>query len=343
MKIIKYTIIAIFLIIVSKWILTLLPSSYSNNGTIIEKTETSIKVEHTFKNLKGDIKKDFDDVEKDINSYIEEKVSSLNKAAKYNLSKKDGFLDWFFGWWTGYKMVFHKVKGYMDFDCFEQVSMWCLGYNEAKKYIDFKYNEINLVEESFSEIVFDENELKPILDDINSYSKMRIEDFYKSTFQKILKDIANKEEHIKEYKIENIDSVNLPWGKYLTQLGTNSFELATAFGVGATVSAVIGAKVGTIIGPKVLGIVTAKVATVVAGKIATLSSLIFAPIVDYALNEGVKAFQIDDTRKDFENAIDDITQSVEKSVKDEYSSYILELKKEIDEELDKTIILKGTK
>lgn len=50
------------------------------------KTETSIKVEHTFKNLKGDIK-DFDDVEKDINNYIEEKVSSLNKAAKYNLSK----------------------------------------------------------------------------------------------------------------------------------------------------------------------------------------------------------------------------------------------------------------
>ena len=142
MKIIKYTIIAIFLIIVSKWILTLLPSSYSNSGTIIEKTETSIKVEHTFKNLKGDIKKDFDDVEKDINSYIEEKVSSLNKAAKYNLSKKDGFLDWFFGWWTGYKMVFHKVKGYMDFDCSEWVSMWCLGYNEAKKYIDFKYNEI---------------------------------------------------------------------------------------------------------------------------------------------------------------------------------------------------------
>ena len=68
MKIIKYTIIAIFLIVVSKWILTLLPSSYSNSGTIIEKTETSIKVEHTFKNLKGDIKKDFDNVEKDINA-----------------------------------------------------------------------------------------------------------------------------------------------------------------------------------------------------------------------------------------------------------------------------------
>ena len=321
MKIIKYTIIAIFLIVVSKWILTLLPSSYSNNGTIIEKTETSIKVEHTFKNLKGDIKKDFDNVEKDINSYIEDKIRELNKTAKYNLSKEDGFLDWFFGWPTGYKMVYYKVKGH----------------------IGFEDNEIKLVEEKFSEIVFDENELKPILDDINSYSKMRIEDFYKSTFQKILKDIANKEEHIKEYKIENIDSVNLPWGKYLTQLGTNSFELATAFGVGATVSAVIGAKVGTIIGPKVLGIVTAKVATVVAGKIATLSSLIFAPIVDYALNEGVKAFQIDDTRRDFENAIDDITQSVEKSVKDEYSNYILVLKKEIDEELDKTIILKGTK
>ena len=63
MKIFKYTIIAIFLIVVSKWILTLLPSSYSNNGTIIEKTETSIKVEHTFKNIRVDIQKDFDNVE----------------------------------------------------------------------------------------------------------------------------------------------------------------------------------------------------------------------------------------------------------------------------------------
>ena len=106
MKIIKYTIIAIFLIVVSKWILTLLPSSYSNSGTIIEKTETSIKVEHTFKNIRVDIQKDFDNVEKDINSYIEEKVSDLNKTAKHNLSKKDGFLDWFFGWSTGYKMVY---------------------------------------------------------------------------------------------------------------------------------------------------------------------------------------------------------------------------------------------
>ncbi|MDX4026626.1 hypothetical protein Q6A73_08425 [Aliarcobacter skirrowii] len=321
MKIIKYTIIAIFLIVVSKWILTLLPSSYSHKDTIIEKTETSIKVEHTFKNLRSDIRKDFDNVEKDINSYIEEKIGELNRTSKYNLSKEDGFLDWFFGWWTGYQMVYYKVKGHMGFED----------------------NEIKLVEEKFSEIVFEEDELEATLDDINKYSKQRVEDFYKSTFQKILDDVEKSQGNIQDYKIENINSVNLPWGKYLTQLGTNSFELATAFGVGATVSAVIGAKVGTIIGPKVLGIVTAKVATVVAGKIATLSSLIFAPIVDYALNEGVKAFQIDDTRRDFENAIDDITQSVEKIVKDEYSSYILELKKEIDEELDKTIILKGTK
>ncbi len=32
------------------------------------KTQTSIKVEHTFKNLRGDIQKDFANVEKDINT-----------------------------------------------------------------------------------------------------------------------------------------------------------------------------------------------------------------------------------------------------------------------------------
>ena len=94
MKIIKYTIIAIFLIVVSKWILTLLPSSYSSNGTIIEKTETSIKVEHTFKILKGDIKKDFDNVEKDINSYIEEKVSDLNLLGFLGFFEVFWLVDW---------------------------------------------------------------------------------------------------------------------------------------------------------------------------------------------------------------------------------------------------------
>ena len=91
MKIIKYSIIAIFLIIVSKWILTLLPSSYSNSGTIIEKTETSIKVEHAFKNLKGDIKKDFDDYCKEL-SLVDYMKNIKFEMAKDNIdfSKTNG-------------------------------------------------------------------------------------------------------------------------------------------------------------------------------------------------------------------------------------------------------------
>ncbi|MDK2080131.1 hypothetical protein [Aliarcobacter butzleri] len=322
MKYFKYISLIIFFIIVAKWILTFLPSSYSTKGIVLEQTDTTIKVKYTFKNLKGTINEDFEDVQNDINDYIEKKMAELNQLAKYNLSKEDGgFLDWFFGWRTGYQMIYYKLKGYVGFD----------------------NNEIKFVEKNFTQIVLEEDKIKIILEDINNYSKLRIEDFYKSTFEKVLKDIKRKKNSIQDYKIDNINTINLPWGKYITQLGTNSFELATAIGVGSTVSAVIGAKVATIIGSKVFGIVTAKVATTIASKIATLFSIMFAPVVDYALNEGVKELQIDDTKKEFESAIDDITTSIKNLIQNEYSNYLVEISKEIDNELDKNIILEGTK
>ena len=56
---------------------------------------------------------------------------------------------------------------------------------------------------------------------------------------------------------------------------------------------------------------------------------------DDIINEGFKAIQIDDTRKDFEKAIDDITKSFEIRIKDEYDTYFLEFRKEVDIELSK--------
>ncbi len=44
--------------------------------------------------------------------YFQWNSELLLHTAKYNLSKEDGFLDWLFGWGTGYQMIWKKLKSY---------------------------------------------------------------------------------------------------------------------------------------------------------------------------------------------------------------------------------------
>ena len=87
----------------------------------------------------------------------------------------------------------------------------------------------------------------------------------------------------------------------------------------------------------------AKAATIIAGKVASAFGIIFAPIIDYTLNEAAKALQYDSTKKQFEDSIDDITSTLKEETKKEYHNQLLEIKNEITEELNKTISIKGKK
>ena len=253
--------------------------------------------------LKSSIKKELDVVQYDINQFIKEKIEHLNRQSKYNLSKEDGFLDWYFSSETEYEIIKYKT-----IDIFGS-----------------EYNETHYIGENFSKIIFDE-EINKILNDIDNYSRLRIEDFYKSTFDKILNHIKFVKAYRKDHTIDNINNIDLVWGKYLIQISLDSYEYLTLFGNNKITFKINGSKV--------LGIVTKKVLSKLS-KRAPYIGTIFIFFSDDIINEGFKAIQIDDTRKDFEKAIDDITKSFEIRIKDEYDTYFLEFRKEVDIELSK--------
>lgn len=325
MKFLRYLIIGIFLVILAKWIFAILPSNYTEIDSFqIDEIEESkeIKINISFRHLEEPINNELEKAQKDIDKFIDQKINEFNNAAKYNLSKKDGFLDWLFGWGTGYQMMYYKGKG-------------LLGSED---------NEIKFVEEKFKVDVLN---YENVLREINDYSKNRINDFYTTSLSILLNDIKKKNIQLKEYKneynLQEIENKNLPWGKYITQLGTNGFEVSTVVASDVAIATVIGGKVATVLGPKVLGVVSAKAATIIAGKVASAVGVIFAPIIDYALNEGAKALQYDSTKKQFEESIDDITSTLKEETKKEYHNQLLEIKNEISEELNKTISIKGKK
>ena len=325
MRFLKYTLIAIFSIIMAKWLITLLPSSYTEKDSFkVNKTEESkeIKVDISFRHLERPINDELKKAQKDIDKFTDQKINEFNDTAKYNLSKEDGFLDWLFGWGTGYQMIWKKLKSYAGSED----------------------NEIKFVENKFKEDVLN---YENILKEINDYSKNRINDFYTTSLSIVLNDIEKKNIQLKEYKSEytfqDIENQNLPWGKYITQLGTNGFEVSTIVASDLAISTVIGGKVATVLGPKVLGVVSAKAATIIAGKVASAFGIIFAPIIDYTLNEAAKALQYDSTKKQFEDSIDDIASTLKEETKKEYHNQLLEIKNEITEELNKTISIKGKK
>ncbi|PRM94774.1 hypothetical protein CJ673_04225 [Aliarcobacter cryaerophilus] len=316
----RYLIIGIFLVILAKWIFAILPSNYTEIDSFqIDEIEESkeIKIDISFRHLERPINDELKKAQKDIDKFTDQKINEFNDTAKYNLSKEDGFLDWLFGWSTGYQMIWKKLKSYAGSED----------------------NEIKFVENKFKEDVLN---YENILKEINDYSKNRINDFYTTSLSIVLNDIEKKNIQLKEYKSEytfqDIENQNLPWVKYITQLGTDGFEVSTI-----VASTIIGKKVATVLGPKVLGVVSAKAATIIAGKVASAVGIIFAPIIDYTLNEAAKALQYDSTKKQFEDSIDDIASTLKEETKKEYHNQLLEIKNEITEELNKTISIKGKK
>jgi frataxin-like iron-binding protein CyaY len=328
-KFFKYLILIILALVVAKWIIMFLLSS--NNETNNINTETEIKtlnntkhkeikeveLSMNFESLKPKIEQEYQKTQQDIYNYIDKQINKQRKESKYRLTKEDGFLDWIFDYFTGWKIVYKKVKGFFGSED-----------NEKKMVINkFKNDVIN-------------PGLNETLKNINNYTQERINDYYKNVITITVNYINKNIEELKEegYSDIKIDKNSIPWASVITARGGDAITITEATGltgIGIVVGKFVGSKVATLIGPKVLGLVEAKVATIIAGKIAAAFEFILAPIIDYGANEAVKMAKYDDTKKEFEEVIDNIFDELDNELKNSVKNSLIEVKNEIYTELNR--------
>ena len=327
-KFIRYFIFTLLAVVVAKWIILLLPSNHKTTNKTVNQTPTTqviykkeikeVELNLDFEALKPKIEKEYKLAQEDINNYIEEQINSQKEEAKYRLTKKDGFLDWLFGYFTGWKIMYKKVKGLFG----------------------SKDNEVKMVSDKFKKDVINPG-LSDMYENINNYAKNRMEDYYK-TVMTMTTDYIN--ENIAKLKQEGysdikIDTTSLPWSQYIVARGGDVLVIAdmSGLGMGAMIGKYVGSKVSAVIGPKLLGLVEAKTATIIASKIASVFELILAPVLDYAANEAVRAVKYDDTKKDFEEVIDDIFNNIQSEVRYQIDEKLIEIKNQIYQELNKKV------
>ena len=336
-KPLKYILMAFFAVIISKYlILWLLPPSSApkveevvlvkqadKNTTVDEPQELNLTID--YRALEPKIASEYQKAQEDIRNYIDEALGEQKRSAYYNLSKDDGFLDWIFGYFTGYEMVWKKIKGYFGSDD----------------------NEIKLG----SRAAVGRAELPGYdrtMQQIQSFTKNRTEDYYKNVIAITSEYLKEQTEALKQqgFKLVEIDTSQIPWSKYMVSTSADGFallELTGVTGVSVFVGKFVGAKVATLLGPKVLNLIAAKTASVIAGKIAAAFSLIFAPIVDLAVNEGAKQLQYESTKKEFEEMIDIIFTEIQQEVETRVKETLQSVRSEIYRELNRETNIKASK
>ena len=329
-KFIKYVGLLLVAIVVAKWIITFLPTSQTTQPvttypqTPIPKKEIKeVTLSVDFKNLEPQIQAEYSKAKEDIYNYIQNKISQQKEQAKYRLSQKeDNFLDWLFGYFTGWKMMWKKAKGWIGSDD----------------------NEVKLVSDKFEKDVINPG-LKEMFSDIDSYAKMRIEDYYKSVINITINYINQNIQKLKDegYTDIQIDKNSIPWGKYVVARGGDMLFVADmgGLGIGVMVGKFVGSKVAAIIGPKLLGVVEAKTASIVAGKIASAFELFLAPVIDVVANEAVKHAKWDETKKSFEEVIDNVFDTIESDINYNINDTLISLKNEVYNELNKQVTIRA--
>ena len=326
-KFFKYFIFAILAVVIAKWIIMFLPENNNINNNIQTKTNyvksqkkiKEVELSLDFEGLKPKIEREYELTKEDIYNYVKEQINLQKEEAKYRLTKEDGFLDWLFGYFTGWRIMWKKAKG-------------LFGSED---------NEVKFVSDKFETDVINPG-LNDMFENINSYVKNRMKDYYKSVIA-ITTDYINA--HIQELKQQGytdiqIDTNSIPWSQYIVARGGDMFSVAEITGissVGLMVGKYVGAKVASIIGPKLLGLVEAKTATIIAGKVASMFELLLAPLIDIGANEVVKAAKYNETKENFEKVIDDIFDEIENHIQYNINYSLLDIKNSIYEELNKQV------
>ena len=325
-RIIYYIFLFIITIIVAKYIvLYIIPSSQEKSITLqYKEVKKTKKIIINYEELKPEIENKYNLTLQDIYNYTDNALNKQKQTAYYNLSKKDGFLDWIFGWIEGYKIMWHKIKGSFG----------------------SKDDEKKLVADKFNEII-----LKPGMDttfkDIQNYTKQRINDYIQEVVVITTNYLNSKIKTLKDegYKVE-IDSSSIPFAKYGVSLGVDGVFVAESTGItgiGITMSKVIESKLGSLLGAKAATIIEAKAASIVAAKIASAFELLLAPVIDYAANETVKEMEYDKTKKAFEGIIDNVFKEINYQLKTQAQNSLNEANNIVIEELNRKTVIKGRK
>lgn len=338
-KTMRYVFLFLISIIISKYlILWFLPISSAPTASVEKKVQIpgevssspepdkkEVKLTIDYSGIKQKVESEYQTALNDIDGYINEQIDGQRDSAYYQLTKEDGFLDWIFGYFTGYKMMWKKIKG-------------AFGSND---------NEVKMVSDKFLSDVVNPN-YNTMVPNIQSYSANRIDDYYKSIVTITSKYLNEKTADLKQQGYSNIkiEQASVPWSKYIVSISVDGlalFELTGVTSVSVLAGKVVGAKVAVLLGPKMLGLITAKSATVAAGKITASFSLIFAPLVDVAMNEASKQIQYDNTKKDFEKMIDNILKDSKKDIGHQVHAALREVKDTIYKELNKQTQIKANK
>jgi hypothetical protein len=335
----KWLFALFFALIVTKWVvLDFLPSSTINtsadSSAIVDQADASQNVPSVrqpvmlsidLDPVRESIEEEYLSARKDIEDFVAEQMERQKQDVVYRLTEDDGFLDWLFGWWTGYKMLWKKIKGLAGSDD----------------------NEVAMVSKKFQEEV-----MKPGLDrrveTIYDYAKNRVDDYQKSVLVLTRKYLNKELQGIKSrgYTHVEVKQETVPWGNYIVQGGTDGFALVELTGV-TSISVIagkaVGAKVGAVLGPKMLGLLTAKASSVVAGKVAAAFSLFLAPLVDYGLNEATRAWKYEDTKNTFASLADNILEKTRRSIRDQLIDSLDTVKETLYSEVGQNLIVKGEK
>ena len=335
----KWLFALFFALIVAKWfVLDFLPSSAIttsvDSSVIVDQEDTSKSISSSsqpvvlsidLEPVRESIEEEYLSARKDIEDFVAEQMERQKRDATYRLTEDDGFLDWLFGWWTGYKMLWKKIKGLAGSDD----------------------NEVAMVSKKFQEEVMNPG-LDRRIETIYDYAKNRVDDYQKSVLV-LTKKYLNKElQGVKSrgYTHIEVKQETVPWGKYIVQGGTDGFtlvELTGATGISVMAGKVVGAKVGAVLGPKMLGLLTAKASSIVAGKVAVAFSWFLAPLVDYGLNEATRAWKYEDTKNTFTSLADDILKKTGRSIKGQLIDSLDNVKKALYSEVGQNLIVQGEK
>jgi len=294
----KYTIVFIILLVVGKWAIFIYSehamkersSKVSAEVKIeVKRTEESRQVEIAYHTLLPKAEKTLEKSDQEIAAYIDERLKIIESNMVYGLTREDGFLDWIYGWGTGW-----KIAGNAIFGCFsdkDKVKM--------------------LVEKHFHELVTDSASMHAQITQINDFTKRRLDEFYVTVLDMVGKK-TKVELHRTGISLERVEVTQIPWGKYAIQgvLDTGGLS-AVGFGAGSLGSKVAlgkiaGGKSASMISAKISSIVGAKVTSSVASIAVDVASLGIGIAVDYLFSEGYEALNRDEDEKKYRRIIHEL-------------------------------------
>ncbi len=357
-KVFKYATLLLLIVLILKWAVLL---GENMEGVLVESfPEVSVKtdvmegskeknkqsVSVDFSILYTDIKDEFEQLKKDLNLYKKKQVRELADTMIYQLDREEGYLDWLYGWGTGWKMVGHSIWGWID----EEES--------ANAYIS-KY---------FKEMVIDRTSIELYNQKVEIFAKQRIEDFYHSVLKKVEGEIIKKSDKLKSPEDNKVvvNAAVLPWGKYMGQstidigmLAATYVATSSAKGTLASTAAMsaakasstaaakdvagkaAGAKVGSAISSKVASMVGAKVGSASISLVIDVATLGIGVLVDWLFNEGYEAIYREDDRKKYILLIENIVNQQIIPAYDRYLETLFSnIASELEEELHKQAVIR---